>query len=716
MSAFDPSLEPMLEMFLFETQTLLDNLDEIMLNSEKEGEFDESAINEIFRIMHTIKGSSAMMGLNNISSLAHNVEDMFFVIRENPSSIVGNGDSVFDCVFASLDFLKQEVEELQEDYTQYEPSDSSEIVAQIVTQLKVLKGEAKPETPQPAKADAPAKAAEPTVEPTVADKPLAQPTEAPAGDNIFKVKVYFEEDSQMENIRAFMLLNSIKDMCDTLESEPPNPETSSACSEEIVAKGFLIKFTSFDGPQAVYEAIEGSVNIKSYEVLTEEGSRIVEEPKPEPVKPQPERTAAPPAAAPAAPAAPKPVAKKPAPAKAAGDHAPAKQNLLSVNQSKLDQLMELVGEIVIAEGMVASNPDLKGLSLDNFSKATRQLRKLTDELQDVVMSIRMVPLNGLYQKMNRIVRDMSKKLGKDVDFVTLGGDTEIDKTIIDSITDPFMHMIRNSMDHGIETDEDRQAAGKKEKAKVTLSAQNIGGEIVMHVMDNGKGLNPEKLLAKAKKNGLLTKNESEYTDKEIFNIIMLPGFSTNEAVTEYSGRGVGMDVVRQNIEKCSGSISVESVPGEGTTFTIKIPLTLAIVDGMDLRVNNSVFTIPITSIKQSFKVTDNSQLLKDIDGNDMIMIRGECYPIICLHDRFGFEQRPENMTDGILVLIENNNKRACLYADELLGEQQVVVKPFPAFLNRFKVKENGLAGCSILSDGSISLILDSSKLLQKVEV
>ena len=211
------------------------------------------------------------------------------------------------------------------------------------------------------------------------------------------------------------------------------------------------------------------------------------------------------------------------------------------------------------------------LKLDNFTKSFRELRKLTDELQDVVMSIRMVPLNGTFQKMNRIVRDMSKKLGKPVELVTVGGETEVDKTINDAIADPFMHMIRNSMDHAIESPEERRAKGKPEQGTITMSARNVGGEIIVDIIDDGCGLNPAKLLEKARNNGLLTKPESEYTEKEIFHLIMLPGFSTNEAVTEYSGRGVGMDVVRKNVEKVGGTISIDSKKDVGTTFTIKIP-------------------------------------------------------------------------------------------------------------------------------------------------
>ncbi len=423
----------------------------------------------------------------------------------------------------------------------------------------------------------------------------------------------------------------------------------------------------------------------------------------------PATPAAPTAAATSAPAAPKPkpAAKPDTMAKPAAN----KQSLISVKQEKLDHLMDLVGELVTTESMVVRNPDLEGLKLDSFTKSIRELRKLTDELQDTVMSIRMVPLSGTFLKMERIVRDMCKRLDKKAELVTEGGETEIDKSINDAIVDPFMHMIRNSMDHAIETQEERIAAGKPPVGRIGLTAKNIGGEILIEISDDGKGLDKEKLLAKARKNGILTKPEEDYSEKEIFGLIMLAGFSTNAEVTEFSGRGVGMDVVRKNIEQVGGTVSIKSVLGQGTTFTIKIPLTLAIVDGMNISVGETTFTIPISTIHQSFKPTNRNQITQNADGSEMVMIRGECYPIIRLHEIFDIETQTKDILDGIVIQIESSSSPACLFADVLLGEYQVVVKPFSTFFNKYKLKENGLSGCSILGDGSITLILDTNNLL-----
>lgn len=704
MAKIEPGMEAMLDMYFYETNSLLEQLDEILLRTEQANAFESEDIKEIFRIMHTIKGSSAMMGFENLSVLAHKAEDMFFVIRENPD-VITDVSFVYDLVFQVSDSYKAQIEMIQNNSGgEYEALDFSELIDKLLKARDTLLGETKGEAPAPAAAAQPAAPA------------AEQPAPAKGSDKV-TVRVFFEDGCQMENLRAFLLINTIREECSFLEYTPSDVETNSETSKEIIDHGFLITFTAIDKNDFVLKQIESALNVQSYEVISQEAApaaaaELPPEPSQAPAeKPAPEKTPA--TAAPAAPAKEQSAVEK---AQAAVEKAQAsggaqKQNLISVNLAKLDALHDIVGEIITTESMVISNPDLEGLELESFTKAARQLRKLTSELQDTVMSIRMVPLAGVFQKMNRIVRDMRKKLGKEVEFVIEGEDTEVDKSIVDSLQDPLMHLVRNCMDHGIEEHaEDRVKAGKPEKGTLKLSAQNASGEVVITVSDDGQGIDPEKIMNKARKQGILTKPESEYTIKEIQNLILLPGFSTNEQVTEFSGRGVGMDVVKANVEKCGGSITVDSKKGEGTNFIIKIPLTLAIIDGMEVTVGDLVFTVPISTIRESFKA-ESSQILRDTGGNEMIMIRGVCYPILRMHEKFGIETEVTDLEEGILLLVETDNKSVCIFADKLIGEQQVVVKPFPKYLAKYNIKGEGLSGCTIMGDGSISLIIDTNTLI-----
>ena len=387
-----------------------------------------------------------------------------------------------------------------------------------------------------------------------------------------------------------------------------------------------------------------------------------------------------------------------------------KQSLISVNLSKLDKLMDLMGELVITESMVTSSPELQGLKLDSFTKSARQLKKLTGDLQDTVMSIRMIPVAGAFQKMNRIVRDMSKSLNKDVRLTIIGEDTEVDKTIVDSIGDPIMHMVRNSMDHGIEkTAEERVLAGKKAQGEIILSAEHTGNEVIITIQDDGQGADPAKILEKARRNGILTKPESEYSQKEVLALLMAPGFSTNEQVTEYSGRGVGMDVVKKNIEKIAGTVTITSELGKGMCTTMRIPLTMSIVDGMEVSVGKSIFTIPISNIQQSFKIMPE-EIIYDAQGQEIVKRMDNFYPIIRVHRLYNIDTEITNLEDGIIIWVGEGDKSYCLFVDELIGEQQVVVKPLPSYLNSYNIKQSGIAGCTILGDGNISIILDITTL------
>ncbi len=338
------------------------------------------------------------------------------------------------------------------------------------------------------------------------------------------------------------------------------------------------------------------------------------------------------------------------------------------------------------------------------------MSKISTDLQNVIMSMRMVPLTNTFQKMNRIVFDVSRKLGKDIEFEMVGEHTEVDKNIIEHISDPLMHMVRNAVDHGIETNEEREQSGKTEKGKVTLSAKTEAGKVWISVEDNGKGLDRDKILQKAKKQGLLEegKPESAYTDKEVFQFITMAGFSTNEQVTEYSGRGVGMDVVVQNIQEISGMLDIDSTPGCGSTMSLKIPLTLAIINGIVVETGDASFVVEIGVIKEFVRVKED-MMIHEPNGDEYIMIRGECFPVLKLGEWYGMEESSyrQSVEDGMMLIIEIEDRKICLLVDRLIGEQEIVVKPIPSYIKKVK----GLSGCTQLGDGSIALILDPAGLI-----
>lgn len=681
-SGMDSSI---LDTYLYEENNLLDQLDEMLVADEKNGDFSADDVNEIFRIMHTIKGSSAMMEFNSISTIAHHIEDVFFYIRDKGIETLDpeHKKELFNLMFRSEDYLRSEIEKVEQGVPL--STDIDAFSNEINSFLKKISGAA-PAAPEASQA-APAASG--------AAAPSSLPDDK---DAACFFHVFLEEGVGMENLRAYMIVNAVKECDVNFRFYPSDMETDQDTSQTIAENGFFLAFNSREDASKAEGILKTQNHIRSYE--------LVDDPKAAPA-PTVETKKVSPSKSPASTASsPDTAAKKVAPQLT---HTPVKQNLISVNLMKLDSLMDIVGEIVITESMVTSSPELNLLprdNRDNFMKSARQLRKLTNDLQDIAMSLRMVPISGVFQKMNRIVRDMKQSLGKDVRLTIVGEDTEVDKTIVDNIQDPIMHIVRNSMDHGIEeTAQERIAAGKDPQGEIVLSASHTSSEVVISVKDDGYGMDPQKILEKARSKNMLTKPDSEYSQKEILGLIMLPGFSTNTTVTEYSGRGVGMDVVKKNVESLGGIVSVSSTYGEGTTISMKIPLTLAIVDGMKVTVGDSIFTIPIANIRQSFKVKAD-QVIKDEYGNEMVERVDHFYPIVRLHSFYHLPTEVTQMEDGILLWVEANDRSYCLFVDDLIGEQQVVVKPLPAFLSEFNLKDHGITGCTIMGDGNISIILD----------
>lgn len=714
--------EGMLDMYLFENEQLLEQLQDRVLEQKDAECFDEDSINEIFRTMHTIKGSSGIMMFDNITAVSHKLEDVFFYLRESHPENVPHLDLV-EHVLEVADFISNEMDKIRSGSPV--DGDASEIIARLDKFLNMLKNGIKQEGTEPPPENVHEEPKQFYIAPV-----------ATSASRFYKIYLTFFPETEMANVHAYKTVYALKEIAEDLLYSPDDIIADEGSAEQILKEGFRILLQAQCDEQEIRDIIGVGYDIKNVDIFEckaeeflqgfdfgEHGAQIdlessVEEienrvqpdKKQEESGEKEEKEPEKPKIAPG-----DFVIKSKEPGKhktlAKDKNKGEKAAFISVNVSKMDQLMELIGELVISESVVLQSPDLKvpGLNLNNFNKAASQLAKISTDLQNVIMSMRMVSLTNTFQKMNRIVFDVSRKLGKDIEFEMLGEHTEVDKNIIEHISDPLMHLVRNAVDHGIETNEERAESGKPDKGKVILSARTEAGKVWISVEDNGKGLDRDKILAKARKQGLLddSKSDASYTDKEVYQFITLPGFSTNEQVTEYSGRGVGMDVVVQNLQAIGGTLDIESTAGFGTVMSLKIPLTLAIINGIVLETGNSSFVMETGAIKEFVSVKEN-MMIREPNGDEYVMIRGECFPVRRLGKWYGMSAYKESVEDGMMLILEVEDKKVCLFVDKLVGEQEIVVKPIPSYIKKVK----GLSGCTQLGDGSIALILDPAGLLE----
>ena len=711
--------EGMLDIYLFENEQLLEQLQDLVLEQKDAERFDEDSINEIFRTMHTIKGSSGIMMFDDITAVSHKLEDVFYYLRESHPDNVPHLELV-EHVLEVADFISNEMEKIHNG----DPADgdSTQLIADLDQFLNKIQNGGDNSEAQP-----------------IPENVHEEPTQfyiapvATSASRFYKIYITFFPDTDMVNVHAYKAVYALKEVAEDLLYSPEDIISDETAAETILNEGFRILLQAQCSEEEIRNIIGVGYDIKNvsvYECRAEEFlqgfdfgeqdapvidllSSVEEiEAKAQPKKEKTEEEEKKPAKPQIAPGDFVIKSKEPGKhKKLAKDKKPEKSTFISVNVSKMDQLMDLIGELVISESVVLQNPDLKvpGLNLSNFNKAASQMAKISTDLQNVIMSMRMVPLTNTFQKMNRIVFDVSRKLGKDIEFEMIGDTTEVDKNIIEHISDPLMHLVRNAVDHGIETMEERKQSGKTDKGKVILSAKTESGKVWINVEDNGKGLDRDKILAKAKKQGLLddSKPESAYSDKEVYQFITYPGFSTNEQVTEYSGRGVGMDVVVQNIQSIGGSLEIESTPGFGSIMSLKIPLTLAIIDGIVLETGGSSFVMETGAIKEFIRVNE-SMMIHEPNGEEYIMIRGECLPVIRLGEWYGLHEYQTAVEDGMMLILEVDSNKICLFVDRLVGQQEIVVKPIPSYVKKVK----GLSGCTQLGDGSIALILDPVGLIE----
>lgn len=697
----------MLDVFLYESGHLLENLESIILEKQNADCFDDADINEIFRIMHTIKGSSGIMMFDNITKVTHKLEDVFYYLRESHPENVPHMELV-EKVLAVSDFVVGELDKIKDGGTP--DTDESSLLEELDSFLSHIKGEIKEQgirLPRENKSEEP--------------KQFYITPVASEDSHFYRIVIHYRNDTMMSNLRAYSATYALKEVAEDLLYTPEDIITNEDSADVILAEGFYMLLQTKCSKDEILPLVDSSEaeKIDFDEISAEDfgrgvsalstGGSIIIEPKEE-EKPAPKETNN----QPVVPGDYVVKTKETGKGKTLAKNQPKKQSIISVNVEKMDILMDLIGEIVIAEAAVLQNPDLKvpGLELGNFQKAATQLTKITTDLQEAIMSMRMMPLTNVFQKMRRIVFDVSRKLGKDIELEVIGENTEVDKNIIEHISDPLMHLVRNSVDHGIEADPDmRTALGKPERGKITLEAKNEGGKVYISVRDDGKGLNKEKLYEKAKQQDLIgDKQITDFSDSEIYRFITLPGFSTKEVVTEYSGRGVGMDVVVKDIQSVGGRLEIDSEEGIGSEMTLVIPLTLAIINGIVVEVGEFSFVLETASVKEFVRLGEDT-IVQEPSGEEYIVLRGECYPFIRLSERYSLSEEKDKVDDGIVVVLEHEGRQVCILIDSLLQEQEIVVKPIPSYIK----KVQGLSGCTQLGDGSIALILDVAGLVQDEE-
>jgi two-component system chemotaxis sensor kinase CheA len=693
---------------------------------------DPATMNAIFRLFHSMKGSAGFLDLTHIARVAHAAESLLDLIR---SGKVRMHASHVDLLCQACDFAKLALEEIERSYSDQPLALQADEISQrlkqaaesallAVSDLPKLALAAEPQAPPPLPAAV--DTARPARE-VISFDPLNSPEMlerfVQEGDELLhsaeqRLLSWCEGHGDADLLAAlFRDMHSFKGNCGflglaDLERLSHKMETlldfaklngdfgNIALAEQLLSKLDVLR----GGVSAISQGETGQIPGLDQHLV---GLQQQLQPESAPLAAS---AAPPPQAATEKSPPPSPVAAvsppRPAAAAAVDVKNGAKRQDIRVDLEKLDVLINLIGEMVIAENMLIHNPDLEGLQLESFGKAAQQMNKLVRELQELAMTIRMVPVSGLFRRMIRLVHDLSMKSGKKVELVLAGEETELDKTVIETITDPLVHLLRNSLDHGLEPPEERLAAGKPAKGIVRLAARHEEGEVWITIDDDGRGLNRAKILAKAASKGLIEGDGSELSDKAVANLIFLPGFSTADQVTDVSGRGVGMDVVKQNVEKIKGKIEVQTRPGQGSTFTLRIPLTLGIIDGMMVRVGASRCIVPTLAIREAFR-PQAVQITVTPDGLELARVREKFYPVNRLHNVLGLEPDSFELTDGILILLENQDGGACLFVDEILGQQQTVIKGLSDYIGNVRC----VSGCTILGNGEVCLILDVAPLI-----
>lgn len=671
------------QVFFDEADELLAEMEKLLLALDVSAP-DSEDLNAIFRAAHSIKGGAATFAFTDITEVTHMLESLLDRIRKGEMALTPEHVDAF--------LVAKDVLTMQMDGHHHGSSVDQAAVDNVCQRLKALS--------QGIVADAPAAATSPSPA-AAAPEPVAAPVMDADGNCRFRIELPEVPQKDVDALAAELGLLG------TIEQETLDDKRAVFILTTGESQDNIVAICSFvldpDDLKITYDAAPAAASAGAAP------STPVEDPGYGIFEPEKGSAVAPQASTPAADAAAAvPAGEVKNYGRRATDKEGASQESSSIRVSveKVDQLINLVGELVITQAMIEQRiAALDPLHHERLLNSAGQLARNTRDLQEAVMSIRMMPMDYVFSRFPRMVRDLAAKLGKKVEFVTRGAATELDKGLIERIVDPLTHLVRNSVDHGIEMPDRRKANGKTEAGKLVLSAAHQGGNIVIEVSDDGGGLNRDRILAKAKSQGLPVSDAMP--DADVWQLIFAPGFSTAEVVTDVSGRGVGMDVVKRNITAMGGTVDIRSIPGTGTTIAISLPLTLAILDGMSVKVGEEIYILPLGYVIESLQPAAVD--VKEVAGQGKVVkVREEYLPLIPLYQIFAIDPRFEDPSQGIIVILESDGKKAALLVDSLVGQQQVVVKNLES---NFR-KVAGISGATILGDGGVSLILDVSALLR----
>lgn len=642
-------MEEYKKMYKVESAEHLQSMNEALLALEKDPQ-NSDTINVMFRAAHTLKGMSATMGYSNIAELTHKMENLMDRVRKNEILL---GAEEIDVLFECLDALEKMVE-TPEDSAQFEISSLLEKIITLTNRGAQIENKVKAQV----------------VEEKPAEVPVEKDTKAgmePESCNFFIVTITLQETCMLKSARSTVVIRNLSEVGEIIETSPPIKDIE----DEKFGREFTVTISTKEDASRLEDAVKKvseieKVNVKPKEIDTK---------------------------------------KTQAKDKTCETGRTAVKSVQSVRVSieRLDSMMNLVGELVINKiRLMQLSSEYK---LNALEEALASLDRLTNDLQEEIMASRMVPLDQIFNRFPRMTRDLAKKEEKEIDLIIEGSDIELDRTVLDEVGDPLVHILRNCIDHGIEPPGAREQQGKNRKGTIKLMARREKNHVVIDVEDDGKGMDPEKFREIAVKRGVVTKEEAlKLSDTEALNLSYLPGFSTAEKVTDVSGRGVGMDVVRTKIEGMGGSVRLDSKVGAGTKITLKLPLTVAIIHSQMVKVGGAIYAIPITNILRDLSVHKNT--IKTIEGQEVILIRGEVLPLIRLNKLFGFNGNGSEELK--IVVVEKGGSNIGLVVDQIIGKQEVIIKNLD---NRFLKGVKGFAGATILGDGNVALIIDVGTLI-----